>query len=85
VADDRGAGRTFLSDAAGDLGGDLKAFLVAAVLVLTGAGVGYLVAEGEGVVLGGLAGGGVFLLVVAWWALSWAWQAGRSLRERTRR
>lgn len=85
MTDDRGAGRALLSDAASDVGGDLKAFLVAALLVLTGAGVGYLVAGAEGVIVGGLAGAGVFLVVVVWWALSWALQAGRTLRDRTRR
>jgi hypothetical protein len=85
VTNDRGAARTFLSDAGADLGGDLKVFALAALLVLGGAGVGYLVAGGEGVVPGGLAGGGVFGLVVAWWAVSWAWETVRGARKRLRR
>lgn len=85
MTDDRAAGPAFLRDAASDLGGDLKVFLIAALLVVTGAAIGYVAAGGEGLIMGGLVGAGVFGLVVAWWALSWAWQTGRRVRDRIRR
>ena len=81
----RGTGRTFLRDAAHDIGSDLAVFLVAAALVAVGGVVGYLVADGQGAIVGAGAGFGVFVMVVLWWAVVWAVEAGRGGRDRLRR